>query len=202
MVPGKEEAHFWKGYNGKYFGLCETYYSTVVAGKLSDTYTSQWAWLAGKQRWPLAGTSGLGLQAVSLIRRGHRPVSIYIRSKIEESLPMLMKIRTWAERKCLDSYRMAQDSSQHLGCWAQERTIPGSSGSRAALGWGWWRWWTCFLLGHRLLVLLIKAISRMAWGTLESEQFVKPVKQNSCQPWSHPHPAATSNPTSPRQWTH
>lgn len=153
-------------------------------------------------RWPLVGTSELTLQAAGLTRWGRRPVSIYILSKIEESFPCLWRSGPEQNWNTWDGYRTAQDSSQHLGCWAQEHHISGSSDSRTALGRGWWRWCTCFLLGHRLPALLIKAISRMAWETSESKQFVKPVKQNGRQPRPHPYPTPTSSSTTPPQWTH
>jgi hypothetical protein len=99
---------------------------------------------------------------------------------------------------------MAQDSSWHLGCRAQKHNIPGRSDSRMAPapGWGWRRRCT----GLKPLALLIKAVSGMAWETSESEQFVKPVKQNDCQPrphpHPHPHPTPISSSPSPRQQTH
>lgn len=197
----REEAHFWKGYSGKYFGLRGTHYSSA-SRKPADTYTNRWAWWASKHRWPLVGTSELTLQAAGLIRWGRRPDSIYTLSKIEESFPCLWSSGPEQNWNAWDGYRTAQDSSQHLGCWAQEHHISGSSDSRTALGRGWWRWCTCFLLGHRLPALLIKAISRMAWETSESKQFVKPVKQNDRQPRPHPHPTPTSSSTTPPQRTH
>lgn len=164
-----------------------------MARKLSDTCV-----VSSKHGWSLAGTPEPGLQAGRLIRWGQKPVSIYIQSKREE-FPMLMKTQTLAESKCLEPL-MAQDTKQQLtlGMPGTGTQGPGRSDSRTTPGWGWRRRCT----GRRLLALLIKAISRMAWETLESEQFVKPVKQNDCQPRPHPHPTPTSSSTAPRQQTH